>query len=234
MINIADVKSITRVIVADIDMDAIIRLDFLQANDCQIDVTHHVLRIKGQQYHLKFAGKLGCHRVTVSEKVEIPARTEMIIEGYVDVLIRKNDLGIIEPTPRAYELGIGLVAKSLVHTDSKLPLSIINLSDETERLYPGTHVANLSFVSSVNNGQPKHRQDSKHVQIPSHLSDLYERMTAGLSKEQCTEVAKLLIKHKTTFSESDDDLGRTGIIRHKFLLDQHVLLSSHKEDCQFT
>ena len=107
------------------------------------------------------------------------------------------------------------MAKSLVHTDSKLPLRIINLSDETERLYPGTHVANLSFVSSVYNGQPKHRQDSKHVQIPSHLTDLYERTTAGLSQEQCTEVAKLLIKHNTTFSESDDDLGRTGIIRHK-------------------
>ena len=87
MIDIADVKSITRVIVADIDIDAIIGLDFLQANDCQIDVTHHVLRIKGKQCHLKLAGKLGCHRVTVSEKVEIPARTEMIIEGYVDVPI---------------------------------------------------------------------------------------------------------------------------------------------------
>ena len=216
MIDIADVKSITRVIVADIDMDAIIGLDFLQANDCQIDVTHHVLRIKGKQCQLNLAGKLGCHRVTVSEKVEIPARTEMIIEGHIDVpVIRKNDLGIIEPTPRAYELGIGLVAKSLVHTDSKLPLRIINLSDETERLYPGTHVANLSFVSSVYNGQPKHRQESKHLQIPRHLTDLYERTTAGLSQEQCTAVAKLLIKHKATFSESDDDLGRTGIIRHK-------------------
>ena len=139
MIDIADVKSITRVIVADIDMNAIIGLDFLQANDCQIDVTHHVLRIKGQQCQLKLAGKLGCHRVTVSEKVELPARTEMITEGHVDVpVIRKNDLGIIEPTPRAYELGIGLVAKSLVHTDSKMPLRIINLSDETERLYPGS------------------------------------------------------------------------------------------------
>ena len=48
MIDIADVKSITRVIVADIDMDAIIGLDFLQANDCQIDVTHHVLKEKAR------------------------------------------------------------------------------------------------------------------------------------------------------------------------------------------
>ena len=64
-------------------------------------------------------------------------------------LSEKNDLGIIEPTPRDYELGIGLVAKSLVHTDSKLPLRIINLSDETERLYRGTHVANLSFFYQV-------------------------------------------------------------------------------------
>lgn len=155
MIDMADVKGITKMHVADIDMGAIIGLDFLQANDCQIDVTHHVLTLKGQQCQLKRTGKLGYHRVKVSEKVEIPARTEMIIEGHVDVpVIRKNDLGIIEPTPRAYELGIG------------------------------SHVANLSFVSSVYNAQPKHRQDSKHLQIPSHLTDLYESTKADLSQEQ--------------------------------------------------
>ena len=216
MIDIGGVTSLVKVIVADIDMDAIIGLDFLQANECQIDVTRHALRIKGQECQLKLAGKLGCHRVTVSEKVEIPARTEMIIEGKVDVpIIRKKDLGIIEPTSKAYEMGIGLVAKSLVHTDSKVPLRVINLSDETESLYPGTHIANLSFVSSVYEKQTKHRLNSKSLKIPSHLIDLYERSTTELSPQQCEEVAKLLIKHKSTFSESDDDLGRTGIIRHK-------------------
>ena len=78
-------------------------------------------------------------------QVEVKGSADVMIDIADVLVVRKNDLGINEPTPRAYELEIGLVAKSVVHTDSKLPLRIINLSDETERLYPGTHVANLSL-----------------------------------------------------------------------------------------
>ena len=35
--------------------------------------------------------------------------------------------------------------------------------------------------------------------------------------EQSKHISKLLMKHASTFSESDDDLGRTGILRHKII-----------------
>ena len=47
------------------------------------------------------------------------------------------------------------------------------------------------------------------------MKELYERTVSGLTSEQCKQVAKLLKKHSSTFSECDEDLGRTGIIRHK-------------------
>ena len=37
----------------------------------------------------------------------------------------------------------------------------------------------------------------------------------GMTKEQKEEIAKLLKKYSDSFSKSDDDLGRTGIVRHK-------------------
>ena len=51
--------------------------------------------------------------------------------------------------------------------------------------------------------------------MPDHLAELYERAVTGLTAKQCDKMAKLLIKHKTTISESDSDLGRSGVIRHK-------------------
>ena len=36
-----------------------------------------------------------------------------------------------------------------------------------------------------------------------------------MTKEQREETAKLLKKYSNSFSKSDDDLGRTGIVRHK-------------------
>ena len=51
--------------------------------------------------------------------------------------------------------------------------------------------------------------------MPVHLKDVYNRACEGLSKDQCLQVANLLKKHASTFSNSDTDIGRTGIIRHK-------------------
>ena len=52
-------------------------------------------------------------------------------------------------------------------------------------------------------------------QMPAYLQDLYERSIQGLTHQQCHDVARLLIRHALSFSESDSDLGRTGIIKHK-------------------
>lgn len=92
---------------------------------------------------------------------------------------------------------------------------MINLKNETEKIYPGTHVANLSFVSSVRRIKSK-QQDVTHLnQVPEHLKELYEKTTKDLTLKQCKQIAKLLIKHETMLSATDEDLGRTRIIRHK-------------------
>ena len=41
------------------------------------------------------------------------------------------------------------------------------------------------------------------------------RSIQGLTHQQCHDVARLLIRHALSFSESDSNLGRTGIIKHK-------------------
>ena len=44
---------------------------------------------------------------------------------------------------------------------------------------------------------------------------MYGQTVTGMTKKQCTDVEKLLIKYSDTFSTSDYDLGRTGVIKHK-------------------
>ena len=52
-------------------------------------------------------------------------------------------------------------------------------------------------------------------QVPEHLSDLFDRTVAGMRHLQRREVAKLLNKYSEVFSKSDDDIGRSGIIKHR-------------------
>ncbi len=215
MVELGNVQCITDVIVADIDMDAILGLDFLKTHDCQLDLVNDTLMIKGNKCQLTLAGKMGCYRVSVSEPIDIPPRSEVIVEGHVNLpALRKHELGIVEPTEKSVWSDKGLVGKTLVHTNDTIPVRIMNLSSDAEKIYPGTHIANLSIVSKVHDVKGKVPDKQTPGNIPSHLQDLYGKATVGLSQKQCVEVATLLSKHKTTFSESDSDLGRTGIIRH--------------------
>ena len=216
MIEICDVQCISTMVVADIDVDIILGLDFLRTNNCKIDINKETLTIQNHVCKLKLSGKLGCYRVTVSETVEIPPMSEIIIQGKVSTpTLRKDDLGIIEPAGKTVLNNKGLVAKTLVHTKDTVPLRMVNFGNESEKIYAGTHVANLSFVSSVSPMKCKMEERDSSRQVPEHLRELYEKSIKGLSAEQCKQVAKLLIKHESTFSENDADLGRTGIIRHR-------------------
>ena len=51
--------------------------------------------------------------------------------------------------------------------------------------------------------------------LPEHLIELAERSTEGMSEDNCKQVFILLKKHSKVFSKSEEDLGRTGIVRHK-------------------
>ena len=140
----------------------------------------------------------------------------MIIEGKANIpVIRRDDLCIVEPIERLYQTDEGLVARALVRANDKIPLKIINLGDETKKIYLGTHIADLSLVSTVHKVKTEKEEAETILQIPDHLKDLFQRTVDGLSADQRDKVAKLLIKHQATFSESDADLGRTGVTRHK-------------------
>ena len=202
-------------LVADVDMDVILGLDFLSTNKCKLDIENYLPRIQNKSWKLNLIGKIRCYRVTVSEKVVVPARSETIIQGTVNTpIIRQKDLGLIEPTDKPLVKGNSLVAKALVSTRDKVPLRIINLDDDRHDIFPGAHVVNLSFVEKVNpiRAQTQNLPYSKH--IPDHMKDLYERSIQGLTSEQSKEVAELLLKHEASLSESDSGLGRTGIIKH--------------------
>ena len=51
--------------------------------------------------------------------------------------------------------------------------------------------------------------------FPKHLTELYERSSAGMSPTHKKQIANLLRNYGDTFSSSDSDLGRTGIIKHR-------------------
>ena len=69
------------VIVADIENEAILGLDFLRDMNGTINVGQCTLMVQGQIINLDSVCYVGCSWIIVSETVHIPPRSEKIIKG---------------------------------------------------------------------------------------------------------------------------------------------------------
>ena len=72
-------------------------------------------------------------------------------------------------------------------------IHIMNITDENQISYPGTNVATMSPVSSVEDVSKM--PSSVNEQATEHLMDLFNRTVVGMENEQRKEVAKLLNKY---------------------------------------
>ena len=213
-IDIGGMHYTCQVVVADIDLELILGLDFLKNHECQIDAVQNVLSIHGKSCELTCNGKIGCYLISVSEKVNIPSMTEMIIEGKLeDGQMLGHELCIIEPKDQSFGNNEMLVARGLVYSSMKTPIRVMNITDDDQTLYPCTNIATISPVSSVKS--VKKVEKPNNDQVPEHLKDLFDRTVVGMDNKQKKEVSRLLSKYSEVFSKSDNDIGRSGIIKHR-------------------
>ena len=201
------------VIIADIDNEAILGLAFLAKNNCKIDIAQGNLTFQNETIKLDHIGYIGCSRVIATELVQIPPRSEMIVKGSMtDSTLGDGRLCIIEPADSFLQRDTALVAKSLSYSQSEIPVRVMNLTDEVYKIHPGTNIAQASSVIEVQTVKAKTPPQNN---VSSHLNDLFLRTVEGMNTDQQKQVAGLLNKYSSVFSENDDDIGRTGVLKHK-------------------
>ena len=144
------------VIIADIDNEAILGLDFLERNNCKIDIAQGNLMIQDETIKLDHVGYVGCSRIVAKDMVEIPPRSQRIIKASMtDSTLEEGRLCIIEPAESFLEKGSALVAKSLSYSQNEIPVRVMNITDEMCQIYPGTNIAKASSVVEVQNVKSK-------------------------------------------------------------------------------
>ncbi|WAR18396.1 hypothetical protein MAR_000234, partial [Mya arenaria] len=121
---------------------------------------------------------------------------------------KRLGLGVVEPTMRSLEIGKGIAARTLVKANDIIPIRLANLSKEAQTLFPNTNIAFMTQVDKVE--EPRMKQ-SDTTCLPEHMHDVYNRASDGMTRNEKSEVRKLLIKFAHIFSENDTDLGRTGL-----------------------
>ena len=149
-IKVAESSCYLDVIVADIDNEVILSLDFLQNRNCKIDVLQQTLEIKDQPISIDCLGFVGCSRIVASKMVQIPPMSEKIITGtMVESTLENGKLCIIEPSENFIQKGNAFVAKTLTYSRNIVPVRLMNVSEEVCNIYPGTNIAKASSVAEV-------------------------------------------------------------------------------------
>ena len=201
-------------IIADIAGDGILGLDLLKANKFLLDLDGLSIRLGDETLPLSLEGHIGCFRIATVSTVNIPPRSEVIVEGSVckdsgdSGVIPK--MGIIETSDsfKCYEKG--LVARALVEVNTTLPLRILNPTDTVQTIHKGSMVAKLSPVDVV--GKSSH--NGGRGKLPSYLDSLFNESTRDLDDVDREKVKGLLIRYSSLFSSSKTDIGRTDVTRH--------------------
>ena len=221
-IEVGHARVTLSVTVADIKNTGIIGMDFLEAADCKIDIKNRTLVMNDVTVPcLDSNSRNFCARITIRETVSIPAMHEAIIPGQIK---ESRELvygeSLIEPIMQSKMSDTGaMLARAVVDMDaasSSVPLRMYNPTSNTITLPKGTVIGKLTPVMEcepISAENEDRRMDDSDV--PAHLQDLYERSIKELPQEQHSNIAELLVEFKDVFSTGDDDIGKTGIIKHR-------------------
>ena len=215
----------------------IIGYDFMYTHHCSLDVRNCRLKL-GRRY-------IKCHqegqnsslfRIRLDRDVTVPPGAEMIIGGKIDLngqSLREISEMIVEPKAESVLTRQGiLVAKALIDPNSeRIPLRVMNLTDEPQPLYHETIAATAELVASVNsleNSDPSCPQVSIRLvcdvdldAMPDHLKIVWDANAVSLTEDQKKPFFDLLMKHQNVFAKSKHDLGRTSFVQHDIFTGDH-------------
>ena len=213
------------VLIANIENEGILGMDFLKAYQCGLVLTRQIMKIHGEEI-LCFSNSRNvqptCCRLAVLKPTEIPPESEMIVSGYTKGIIDKSGTDLIEAYPDFSNSKGLLVAKALVcPTTGTVPVRIANPFAQSYKLYKNTIFATYEPIEpellvSVNTTQVKDSptETCRDKELPEQMKELYSESSKLLNSDEQSQLKNLLINYQNQFSKDSHDLGRCTLLEH--------------------
>ena len=206
------------VIVSGLTADAILGLDFLEANGCTIDLGKKTLHFQDCNLSLSLDTSIQSSPATVCVAVvstlQVPAYSEMEVMAKVE---KPSVPGLWAVEGETDQI---MVAHAVVDASADLiPVRLLNPSNEVVTLYKGKEIASLQpadEICGLDVAAVQPRADSEISKDKEEM--LWEMVEAageslnGLEKEQ---LYCLLTKYADIFAACSSDLERTDKVKHQ-------------------
>lgn len=131
---------------------------------------------------------------------------------------RADYLVHVEPEPKFLESGRALVGRTLVKGNYKVPLRLMNVTDDVQKIYRGTLIGKMTAVEENLNLTTFAEQSIGKLR--SDLKDLLDRSKSNRLPEQVSKVEDFLRRNHYLFAASNYDLGQTNVVRDKINTEQ--------------
>ena len=219
-------------VVSEVETPVVIGVNFLRDHRCTLDVRAGTLTVGDTVHVCRYRGSMPqVFRIKVAETVEVPARSEMIIPGEMADTSYLT-LGVIEGNGQPMCDGNVLVARAILNpSDNVLPLRVMNLSGEPQKLYKGTNIAtcepvtavretsfvdHISSMSHAESGCPG--KDDGEFHLPSHIGKLIDDCEQYLTVDEKDMAECLVHEFQQGFAKSKNDLSTTDVDQHSMTM----------------
>ena len=135
-------------------------------------------------------------------------------------MVKYDSVDIIESNENFVENTGLLIAKSVVqHNSNVIPLRVVNFSHQPVTVHKNTIATTFepADVKVVVNKLIRRAQGVKvspGVDLPEHLTELYNKSSKPLSESDSRKLKESLLKFQDVFSKSSLDIGYTELIQH--------------------
>ena len=209
-----------RFIIAPLKEQGILGFDFCQNHKAEWRWQDKELKLMEETHNRHITTDYAVTRVTTRNKVEIPARSELIIAGIVEHASAAPDIGMIQPQNTFLEnYPIGVAASITTRNQNSVPIRLINATHMSVHIEQNTPVAlfeHADILSEINVRRAC-EQEGEEKFIHEFDDQLDE-----LSQEEKERFQELLKTYKDQFMHSTKILGQTGLVKHKIHTGNHA------------
>ena len=216
-LTIAGAKFRHKFIIADqIIADAILGIDFLEANKCILNLAKGELVVNDKAITLSPQGPadtVGCAKVTLMDTVIIPASSEMEVRARI--CSTTKGLWLVEGN-EANQSPV-CVARALVTTQYEtVPLRVVNTGLTPTTLYKNSRIAtaeqiNESIICQAVEGEEQTFTEGIHE---NHELVLKQPLPDDITETQREQFIALLSYYSEVLAVDSKDLGRTSVLQH--------------------
>lgn len=192
-------------IVAPIELDCILGVDFLLQNRCKLDFAENVLFSGDHCVHLFFPRDVRCGLVVNQYEEVLPPRSEVLLT--MTNPLYGVDGTLLADTVAGLPAGVSLGPTLCEGESQTLTLRLRNLGTESVRIPQGYTVASIESVEILDRTVENSVLDSP---LSTDSFDVYD----GLSEGQRLSLNNLLHEFRHIFGRTATDVGRTELTTH--------------------